>query len=190
MYQDLEEILLTESEIQQRIEELGRQISSDFADGNLFVMSVLKGSVIFLADIVRNISIPLEYGFVTISTYKGGTRAQTKPTVVNTTFPSLDGKDVLLVEDILDTGATIRFASEWIQTLNVNRLKTCVLVAKEGYEHSEFPNPDYIGFRIPNRFVVGYGLDYDERYRNLRSIGILKPEIYTHSDEVSSGKGD
>ncbi len=178
MYEDLEELLLSEEAIRERTEQLGRDISRDYAGKQLFVMSVLKGSVIFLADIVRCITIPLEYGFVTISTYRGGVRAQEKPTVVNTTFPSLEGKDVLLVEDILDTGATIRFATEWISTLGVNSLKTCVLVAKDGYEQSLFPSPDYVGFRIPNRFVVGYGLDYEEKYRNLRSIGILKPEIY------------
>lgn len=178
MYEDLEAILLTEEEIRKRIEELGREISHDYAGKNLFVMSVLKGSVIFLADMVRCITIPLEYGFVTISTYKGGVRAQEKPTIVNTTFPSLKGKDVLLVEDILDTGATIRFATDWISTLGVNSLKTCVLVVKDGFERSQFGNPDYIGFHIPNRFVVGYGLDYEEKYRNLRLIGILKPQIY------------
>lgn len=179
MYEDLEQLLLSEEDIRQRTEELGRKLSEEYAGKNLFVMSVLKGSVIFLADIVRSITVPLEYGFVTISTYKGGIRAQEEPTVVNTTFPSLEGKDVLLVEDILDTGATIRFATQWIATLGVASLKTCVLVAKEGYERSQFPNPDYIGFCIPNRFVVGYGLDYEEKYRNLRSIGILKPEIYS-----------
>ena len=179
MYEDLEELLLSEEDIRKRTEELGRQISQDYAGKDLFVMSVLKGSVIFLADIVRCITIPLEYGFVTISTYRGGVRAQEKPTVVNTTFPSLRGKDVLLVEDILDTGATIQFATEWISTLGVASLKTCVLVAKEGYERSKYPNPDYVGFSIPNRFVVGYGLDYEEKYRNLRSIGILKPEVYS-----------
>lgn len=178
MHEDLEQLLLGEEDIRKRTEELGREISRDYAGKNLFVMSVLKGSVIFLADIIRCITIPLEYGFVTISTYKGGVRAQEKPTVLNTTFLSLEDKDVLLVEDILDTGATIRFATEWIATLGVASLKTCVLVAKEGYEHSQFPNPDYIGFTIPNRFVVGYGLDYEEKYRNLRSIGILKPEVY------------
>jgi len=179
MYKDLEEIMLTEEDILKRTKELGRQISQDYASSNnLFVMSVLKGSVIFLADIVRHITLPMKYGFVTISTYKGGMRAQEKPTVVNTTFPSLEGMDVLLVEDILDSGATIRFATDWIKTLGVASVRTCVLVAKEGYENSKFPHPDYVGFEIPNRFVVGYGLDYQEKYRNLRCIGILKPAIY------------
>jgi hypoxanthine phosphoribosyltransferase len=184
MHDLLEEILLTEEDIRKRNEELGRQISRDYAGRELFVMSVLKGSVIFLADIVRHIEVPMEYGFVTISTYKGGVRAQEKPSVVNTTFPSLEGKHVLLVEDILDTGSTIQFATEWISTLGVASCKTCVLVAKEGYEHSIFPNPDYIGFRIPNRFVVGYGLDYEEKLRNLRCIGILKPEVYQGKESV------
>jgi hypoxanthine phosphoribosyltransferase len=179
MLNDLEEILLSRQHIQNRIQELGRHISEEYQGKDLFVMSVLKGSVVFLADLVRAIDIPLEYGFVTISTYKGGIRSQEKPSVVNTTFPSLEGKDVLLVEDILDTGATIEFAVDWIRSLGVNSIKVCVLVAKEGYENSAYPNPDYIGFPIPNRFVVGYGLDYEEKYRNLAMIGILKESIYT-----------
>jgi hypoxanthine phosphoribosyltransferase len=99
MYDHLEEIMYSEEEVQKRIKQLGDQLTKDYKGKNLFVMCVLKGSVIFLADIVRSIDIPLEYGFVTISTYKGGTRAQEKPSIVNTTFPSLEGKDVLLVED-------------------------------------------------------------------------------------------
>ena len=173
MLSDLKEILITEEEIKSRIAVLGKQITEDFQNKDLFVMSVLKGSVIFLADIVRQIHLPLEFGFVTISTYKDSIRPQNSPTVVNSTIPNIRSRDVLLVEDILDTGATLKFAVEWTLSLGASGVKTCVLVAKEGFENCWYPNPDYIGFKIPNRFVVGYGLDCGERYRNLPCIGVL-----------------
>jgi hypoxanthine phosphoribosyltransferase len=178
LYDDLESVLLTEDSIQSRIRELARQISGDYAGRHLFMMSVLKGSVIFLADITRAVTIPVEFGFVTISTYGDGTQPQRAPEITNRTFPDLTGRHVLLVEDILDTGATISFAREWVLREGAAGVASCVLVAKEGYQESKCPDPDYVGFEIPNVFVVGYGLDYAEKYRNLRCIGILKPSVY------------
>lgn len=188
LYEDLESVLLTEEAIRARIGELAERISRDYADQDLFMMSVLKGSVIFLADITRAVTIPLEFGFMTISTYSGSTRPQTEPQVTNRTFPDLAGRQVLLVEDILDSGATIEFARRWVTAAGAASVRACVLLAKEGYRQSRCPNPDYVGFEIPNVFVVGYGLDYHERYRNLRCVGVLKPSVYRASDrEPASG---
>lgn len=178
LYDDLEAVLLSEDRIQARIRELADQISRDYAGKNLFMMSVLKGSVIFLADITRAVTLPVEFGFVTISTYGDGTQPQRAPMVTNRTFPDLSGRHVLLVEDILDTGATISFAREWVMREGAAEVATCVLVAKEGYRESKCPDPDYVGFEIPHVFIVGYGLDYAEKYRNLRCIGVLKPSVY------------
>jgi hypoxanthine phosphoribosyltransferase len=185
MYNDLEEILLSEEAIFQRVDELGQCIAEEYRGRNLFVLSVLKGSVIFLADIIRAIPIPLEFGFITISTYQGSTCSQRPPEVLyHSSLPSLEHKDVLLVEDILDTGSTLRYAVDWVKSLGASSVKTCVLVAKEGYESSDFPRPDFLGFTLPNKFLVGYGLDYRERYRNLCCIGVLKKELCQSTAEM------
>ena len=173
---DLQEILLSEKAIRGRIEVLGAAISSEYKENVPFFLSVLKGSVIFLADLVRAIHIPCEFGFVTISTYQGETQPSREPETLERKLPDLAGRHVVLVEDILDSGKTLAYAVKRIREAGAASVKTCVLVAKEGYRDSVFPEPDYLGFEIPRRFVVGYGLDYRERYRNLRYIGVLKPE--------------
>jgi hypoxanthine phosphoribosyltransferase len=189
LYDDLESVLLTEDRIQSRIKELAAEISRDYVEKDLFMMSVLKGSVIFLADITRAVTIPVEFGFMTISTYCGQTRPQTEPELTNRTFPDLKGRHVLLVEDILDSGATIAFARRWILKAGAESARACVLLAKEGYLQSQCPDPDYVGFGIPHVFVVGYGLDYQEKYRNLRCVGILKPSVYTGGETAKPDAG-
>ena len=178
-YEDaIEKITLSENTIKNRIKEMGEEIRKDYKDKDLFLMSVLKGSVVFLADITRAIDIPLEFGFVTISTYCGTTSPKVEPRVSVNSLPDLKGRDVLLVEDILDTGRTIKCTKSWVEEQKPNSVKVCAFVAKEGYEKCEYPNPDYIGFVISNEFVVGYGLDYQEKFRNLPYVGILKPWVY------------
>jgi hypoxanthine phosphoribosyltransferase len=187
LYNDLEAILLTEDEIQARIRELAADVSRDYAGRDLFMMSVLKGSVIFLADITRTVTLPVEFGFMTISTYRGATAPQAEPEVTNRTFTDLEGRNVLLVEDILDSGATIAFARRWVTEQGAKSVRACVLLAKEGYRESLCPDPEYVGFEIPNVFVVGYGLDYNEKYRNLRCVGVLKPSAYNKMDLTAQG---
>ena len=182
LYRDLDSVLLAEEQIQERVGELGKLISRDFAGKDLLMMSVLKGAVVFLADIARFVDIHVEYGFVKISTYCGGTCSSKEPSVEEQEVFDLEGKDVLLVEDVLDTGKTIAHAKEWAVERGASSVSTCVLLAKEGYKNSAFPNPDYVGFTIPNVFVVGYGLDYREKYRNLRCVGVLSPRIYAPED--------
>ena len=183
MLDDIDKILITEKQIRQRVAELGEQIAADYRENNLFAMSVLKGSVVFLADITRAIKLPLEFGFVSISTYQGTTSSKVDPYIQDAHLPPLAGKDILLVEDILDTGKTIKFAREWIRKKKPHSMKTCIFLAKGDYKNCLYPDPDYIGFEIPPLFVVGYGLDYQERYRNLPFIGVLKEEVYAPKDQ-------
>ena len=177
IYQDLECVLFDEGAIRKKVRELGRQITRDYRGERLFLVSVLKGSVVFLADIVREVEMPVEFGFIRISTYEGGTSPCREPFLEGRTIPEVRDKQVLLVEDILDTGSTIAFAKRRLKENGAAGVKTCVLLAKEGYAAASLAVPDYLGFRIPRVFVVGYGLDFREKYRNLKCIGVLKPDL-------------
>ncbi len=168
----LGEILFTEEQIASRVRELASQITQDYQGKSLVVMSVLKGSVFFLTDITRHIDLPVELEFVKISTYKGTTQPQVQPRFEHG-LPWVHGKNVLLVEDIVDTGETLHYAREALLQNGVASVRICVLLAKEGYQSRGGCVPDYIGFCIPNLFVVGYGLDYQERFRNLPCVAVL-----------------
>ena len=172
-----ERVLLTKQQIEKRVAELGCQITQDYQGKSLLVMSVLKGSVVFLADIIRQIDLPLEYAFVTISCYKGRTTSQVEPQIQEQQLPDVQNKHVLIVEDILDTGTTVMYASEVMRQKGANSVKACVLLAKTGYQERTSFKPDYIGFLIPDEFVIGYGLDYQERFRNLSSVGVLRKDM-------------
>jgi hypoxanthine phosphoribosyltransferase len=176
---NLAKILIPSDRLQARIYELGAQISSDYGDTRPLLVCVLKGGVIFLSDLSRALSIPHEIDFMAISSY-GGTRVESSGVVrilmdLNT---NIEGRHVLVVEDIVDTGRTLGYIAETFLTRNPASLKICTLLNKG--DRREVPvQIDYVGFDIPNEFVVGYGLDFNELYRNLPYIGILKPEMYT-----------
>ncbi len=176
---NLAKILIPSDRLQARIYELGAQISSDYGDTRPLLVCVLKGGVIFLSDLSRALSIPHEIDFMAISSY-GGTRTESSGVVrilmdLNT---NIEGRHVLVVEDIVDTGRTLGYIVETFLTRNPASLKICTLLNKS--DRREVPvQIDYVGFDIPNEFVVGYGLDFNELYRNLPYIGILKPEMYT-----------
>jgi len=173
----IEEVILTEEQIALRIAELGKEITDDYTGKSLLVMCVLKGSVFFLADITRQIDPPLEFEFVKISRYRGERTPQGEPKNLDPWMPDLKGKHVLLVEDILDTGETMKYAVDLISNSGAESVRTCVLLAKEGYKNCCFPDPDYVGFCIPDVFVVGYGLDYREKFRNLRYVAKLREDF-------------
>jgi hypoxanthine phosphoribosyltransferase len=167
---DIAKVLISEEEIRRRVGELAAQVQSDFAGRDLVVVGLLTGTLMFLADLVREIDLPLRLDFIGVSSYGDGTESRE---LVFTKELKLDvaNRDVLLVDDILDTGKTLRAV--------INKLvRTCVLLSKKARREYDIP-ADYIGFEIPDEFVVGYGLDYAEKYRNLPSIGILKPELYS-----------
>ena len=173
---DVENILITEAQLATRIAALGRQIERDYAGRELVIVSLLNGTVMFLGDLIRHIGIPLRLDFMGVSSYGAGTESGE---LVYTKELRLDvrGRDVLLVDDILDTGKTLFRVTKKLRLLKPRRIKTCVLLDKKA-RRVEKVEADYVGFEIPDAFVVGYGLDYAESYRNLPFVGVLHPNIY------------
>src|SRR5271169_5265088 len=178
---EVERILITESQIARRIRGLAREIERDFHGREMVVVSLLNGTVMFLADLLRNLSVPLRLDFMGVSSYGAGTQSGE---LVFTKELRLDvrGRDVLLVDDILDTGRTMNRVLGKLRALSPRRIKTCVLLNKAA-RRVEQVEADYVGFEIPDYFVVGYGLDFAERYRNLPFVGVLHPHIYKEAME-------
>lgn len=177
MIDDIERVLITEQELAQRVGELGVQISQDFAGNNLFLISVLKGSVVFMADLMRRITIPHSIDFMATSSYGATTQSSGVVQILKDLEESIEGRSVLIVEDIIDSGHTLAYLRRLILARNPASLRICALLDKKERRESDVP-VDYVGFAIPNEFVVGYGLDFNERYRNLPFVGVLKPECY------------
>lgn len=173
---DVDKILITDKQLARRIAALGRQIERDYAGRELVIVSLLNGTVMFLGDLIRHIGIPLRLDFMGVSSYGAGTESGN---LVYTKELRLDvrGRDVLLVDDILDTGKTLHRVTQKLRLLKPRRMKICVLLDKKA-RRVEKVEADYVGFEIPDKFVVGYGLDYAERYRNLPFVGVLHPRIY------------
>jgi hypoxanthine phosphoribosyltransferase len=173
---DVERILITESQLAQRIGEMSAMIQKDFQGREMVVVSLLNGTVMFLADLIRSLSLPLRLDFIGVSSYGSGTESGE---LVFTKELRLDvkGRDVLLVDDILDTGRTLYRVLGKLRALKPRRIMTCVLLNKAA-RRVEDVHADYVGFEIPDYFVVGYGLDFAERYRNLPFVGVLHPHIY------------
>ena len=179
MHDDVKTVLVSEEQLKAKVAELGAQISRDYAGKNLVLVSILKGSVVFMADLMRAVSIPCNIDFMVVSSY-GGSNTTTSGLVkiIKDLDGDLSGKDVLIVEDILDTGVTLSNLVPMLKMRNPNSVKICTILDKPSRRKAAI-QPDYEGFQVPDEFVVGYGLDYDEKYRNLPYIGVLKPEIYT-----------
>ena len=176
---DVAEVLLSEEQIQAKVVELGARISADYAGRELTLVSVLKGSLPFMADLMRSISIPVQIDLMEVSSY-GGTATESSGLVriLKDLSSSIDGRHVLIVEDIIDTGLTLNYLMRYMRGKNPASLRICTLLDKPARRLVEIPI-DYLGFEIPDQFVIGYGLDYGERYRNLRFVGVLRPEVYT-----------
>ena len=179
MHDDIKTVLVSEEQLKAKVAELGAQISRDYAGKNLVLVSILKGSVVFMADLMRAVSIPCNIDFMVVSSY-GGSNTITSGLVkiIKDLDGDLSGKDVLIVEDILDTGVTLSNLVPMLKMRNPNSVKICTILDKPSRRKANI-QPDYEGFQVPDEFVVGYGLDYDEKYRNLPYVGVLKPEIYT-----------
>ena len=177
MEKDIQKILLTEEQIQSRIAELGRELTAEYEGKNPVIVGVLKGVVVFYADMIRQINVPSQIDFMWLSSYSGTNSAGM--TVRQDLTADITGRHVLILEDIFDTGNSLSYTVEHLQKKNPASLKICTLLDKpERRKPGVTLQADYVGFTIPNEFVVGYGLDYNERYRNLPFIGILKPEVY------------
>ncbi|HIT08019.1 MAG TPA: hypoxanthine phosphoribosyltransferase [Candidatus Merdivicinus faecavium] len=177
MKNDIERVLVSEEELKAKVQELGAQITRDYQGKNLLMVSVLKGSVIFMADLMRAVDLPCTIDFMCVSSYGSGTRTSGVVKIIKDLDIDLHGKDLLIVEDILDSGKTLHYITKMLSDRGTASIRIATLLDKP--ERRVAPlTPDYSGFVIPDKFVVGYGLDYDERYRNLPYIGVLKPEVY------------
>ena len=177
MHQDVEKILFTGEELDRRVRELGEQITADYAGKEVAVASVLRGSYIFMADLTRAIQLPITVDFMAVSSYGAGTVSSGQVEIKKDLSDSIEGKDLIIVEDILDSGNTLYYLMDVLRARKPASIRICTLLDKP--ERRTKPiTADYVGFSIPDAFVVGYGLDYDEKYRNLPYIGILKPSVY------------
>ena len=177
MKEDIKEILITEEELKEKVQELGKILTKDYKDKNPLVICVLRGAVMFLSDLLREIDTFVDMDFMAVSSYEG-TNSSGVVNIVKDLKTNIEGRDVLIVEDILDTGRTLDYLMRILNQRHPKSMKICSLLIKKGREEIKVP-VDYYGFYIPNEFVVGYGLDYDDKYRNLKYIGILKEEVYS-----------
>lgn len=178
MEQDIQKILITEEQIQRRIAEMGQELTREYADKFPVIVGVLKGVVVFFADMVRQIKVPCQMDFLWISSYQG-TDSTGQMVVKRDVGVNVKGRHVLILEDIYDTGNSLDFTVRHLLEKQPASLKICTLLDKpERRKPGITLKPDYVGFTVPNEFVVGYGLDYNEEYRNLPYVGILKPEVY------------
>ena len=178
MKDDIERVLFTEKDLAGAVKRLGKKISADYEGKNLMLVSVLKGSIAFMADLMREITIPISIDFMSVSSYGSGAKTSGVVKIIKDLDHDLSGYDVLIVEDILDSGLTLSYLKNIFNQRNVNSIKIATLLDKPERRQVEI-TPDYSCFVCPDEFVVGYGLDYDQKYRNLPYVGILKPEVYT-----------
>lgn len=178
MINDIEKVLLSEDDLKNIVERLGAQITEDYKDKNLVIVSVLKGSVLFMADLMRAIKLPCKIDFMAVSSYGAGTKTSGVVKIIKDLDTEVvSGNDLLIVEDILDSGVTLEYLMKILSARNPNSIKICTLLDKPERRKANI-KADYAGAQIPDAFVVGYGLDYDEKYRNLPFVGALKPSVY------------
>ncbi len=177
IFDDVQSVMITAEEIAEKVALLGRQISEDYQGKNLLMVSVLKGSVVFVADLMRSITIPVSIDFMSVSSYGHGTKSSGVVKILKDIDIDLEGKDLLLVEDILDSGKTLHYLRELLEGRNPASVRIATLLDKPSRREADV-KPDYCGFVVPDEFIVGYGLDFAENYRNLPYIGVLKPELY------------
>ena len=176
---DVADVLLSEAQIRDKVAELGERLSADYRGRDLTLVSVLKGSLPFMADLMRAISVPLQIDLMEVSSYGGAvTETSGLVRILKDLSASIEGRDVVIVEDIIDTGLTLNYLLRYLRGKNPRSLRICALLDKPARRLVEI-DIAYIGFSIPDRFVVGYGLDYGEFYRNLPFIGVLRPEVYS-----------
>ncbi len=177
MEKQIEKVLISEEELKKRVSELGEEITKDYRGRDLLIIGIFKGAVPFLSDLIRHIKIPLRYDFMAVSSYGSGTRSSGAVRILKDLDTSVEDVHVLIVEDIVDTGLTLKYLKENLNRRHPKSLKVVTLLDKPERREVDV-HPDYNGFVIPNEFVVGYGLDFNEIFRNLPYIGILKPEAY------------
>jgi hypoxanthine phosphoribosyltransferase len=180
MEQDVGEVLITREQIGEKTAELAREISGDYQGKNPLLVCILKGGLMFLADLIRQIDLPVEIDFIAVSSYGDRTESSGVVRILMDLETNIQGRHVLIVEDIIDTGRTLNYIIHNLRTRGPASIKICTLLNKPARRELAIPL-DYVGFEIPDKFVVGYGLDYGEIYRNLPFVGVLKPELYSES---------
>ena len=177
MKDDILKVLLSEEEIAAKVQEIGAQISKDYADKNLLLVSVLKGSVVFMADLMRAITVNAAIDFMSVSSYGSGVKTSGEAKIIKDLDRPLEGLDRLLVEDILDSGMTLSYLRDMLSKRGPKSIRIATLLDKPARRQADI-QADYVCFDVPDEFVVGYGLDYAEKYRNLPYVGVLKPCVY------------
>ncbi len=178
MEQDLDKVILSKEQISERVRELGEIINQDYSDKQLFVIGILRGAAVFMADLIRQIDLPMELDFMAVSSYGISTKSSGVVRIVKDLDSTITDKDVLIVEDIVDSGLTLKYIVENLKSRKPASIRLCTLLDKPSRRVADV-EVQYNGFIIPDEFVVGYGLDYGEKYRNLPYIGVLKPEVYS-----------
>ena len=182
MHKDIGKILVSEKELDKIVTRLAKEIERDYAgeDKHLLLVCILKGSMVFMGDLMKKINIPLEIDCMKVSSYGQGTVSTGSVHIIlDLVRADLDKCDLLIVEDIIDSGKTLSYLCEYLMLKGANSVRTCTMLDKPSRRQVDF-NADYVGREIPDAFVVGYGLDYDEKYRTLPFVGVLKPEVYTN----------
>lgn len=175
---DIEKVLVTQEEIRQATQRLGKQLTEDYHDKNVLVIGLLRGAVPFLADLTREMNCYLEMDFMDVSSYHGSTSSSGEVKILKDLDTPVEGRHVLIVEDIIDTGRTLKKVVDLLKHRQAASVKVCAIVDKPEARVEKDIQADYVGVEVPNEFLVGYGLDYNEQYRNLPYIGVLKPEVY------------
>lgn len=177
MQSDVEKVLVSEEELVEKVTSLGAQMTVDYKDKDLLVVGILKGSSIFMSDLVRKINIPLTIDYMVVSSYGSSTESSGVVRIIKDLEESIDNKHILIVEDIVDTGLTLAYIKEILNGRNPASVKICTLLDKPARRKKEI-HIDYVGFEVPDEFIVGYGIDYAEQYRNLPFVGALKRSVY------------
>lgn len=178
MHKDIESVLFSEKEIENIVNILANQIEKDYNNKDFIMVGLLKGSVAFMADLMKKINLDFSIDFMVVSSYGGGTQSAGRVNVLKDISQSVEGKEILIVEDIIDSGNTLNFIKKYLTVKGAKSIKLCTLFDKPDRRTADI-TVDYVGMKIPDVFIVGYGLDYDEKYRNLPYVGVLKSSVYS-----------
>lgn len=179
LHPDIASIVYDESQIKAIVQDMGAQITRDYADKNPLVICILKGAIVAMADLMRAISIPMSCDFMAISSYGNDVKTSGTPRIIKDLNESVEGKHVIIVEDLLDSGTTLKYVTELLESRNPASIAIAAFLVKDVPDRACSVTPQYVGAHAPNEFLVGYGFDYAERYRNLPYVGVLKPSVYS-----------
>lgn len=177
MLEDIESILIDEDKLAKRIKEIGQEISEDFAGEEIMLVGILKGASVFMSDLIRQISLPVYIDYMVVSSYGNSAETSGVVRIIKDLEDNIDEKNIIIVEDIIDTGLTLSYLKQNLLSRNPKTLKICTLLDKPARREKEI-DIDYRGFEVPDEFIIGYGIDYAEKYRNLPFVGLLKREVY------------